>query len=70
MTEQQLPISIPQMHTASKAIPEPSAVFALILPHPGTVSVRLVSVLPHVSKFLPIDISLGIIAPYAGTGRN
>lgn len=70
MAEQQFPVSITQMHTATLAISEKLAVPALPFTHPFTITIRLIPGVPNLHEIILIDISLMIIRANAGTGRN
>ena len=68
MAEQQFPVAVAQMHAVTLTVAEIAARGAIVLLHPLTVAILLVTVLPHVHKVILIDIALIVVGSDAGTG--
>ena len=56
------------MHSVALAIAEPFAVSALVLLHPGTVTVWLETVFPYIDEIILVNISLMVVSTYAAAG--
>ena len=67
MTEYQVSVVIPQMHSVALAISEPSAFCALILSHPAAVAIWPEAVLPYIDEIILIYIALMKVRADAAT---
>ena len=68
MTENKIAFIIAKMHSVALAIAEPFAVSALVLLHPGTVTVWLETVFPYIDEIILVNITLMIVSTYAAAG--
>ena len=69
MTQDEITVLISKMHSITLTIAKILAVATLPFLHPGTVTIWLITVLPHIYEIVFVDISLRKVTPDAGTSR-
>ena len=70
MAEQQFPVAVAQMHTVTLTVTEIAARGTIVLLHPLTVAILLVTALPYIHEVILIDIALIVVGSDAGTGSD
>ena len=70
MTEDEVTVPIPQVHTIPLTVSPIATILTFTFPHPFTVTIGHIAVLPHFHKVVLIDIALMIVGTDTGTGSD